>query len=561
MKNIRSRFGKHLLKYLALALAALVNCADAVAASLELNVTLSSRSGPNYHSGHGTYTSYGGIYEVIDPASGVGLAYAPDGALGHFRYSIHGTQSIYDPVFDKIVGGSGIVSADWEHGGLHAIVGSNGDTVNQAYVHVGDTITFTNNTGQTQFVEIRFTIHGSMSAGAFYANDGVTILRYGRAACIAHLAFGGSGQGGTVNGQFGVDNDPANPHNNYGGITVSGWEGNDMSHQVTMDPGGKSGTFVGRFPLPPGERTYSLLQKIDLDVRFAAEANYKDTAGLEIVVPAGVSYATESGRLLTAGSRMVNISSRAEVRTADSVEIAGFIVTGTVPKKVIIRGIGPALGDLGVAGALADPVLELHTTNGGADVTLATNNNWRDSQQTEIQNTGIPPSKDLEAAIVRTLDPGSYTAILRGNNNGTGVGLIEVYDLEASVDSKLANISTRAFINTGDNVLIGGIIGGGNGSQPKVLIRAIGPSLTQFGVANALQDPLLELRNAQGDVLLSNNDWESDQKDAITATGLAPSNTKESAILATLLPTNYTAIVRGAGNTAGVGLVEVYHLQ
>jgi hypothetical protein len=139
--------------------------------------------------------------------------------------------------------------------------------------------------------------------------------------------------------------------------------------------------------------------------------------------------------------------------------------------------------------------------------------------------------------------------------------LIEVYDLEASVDSKLANISTRAFINTGDNVLIGGIIGGGNGSQPKVLIRAIGPSLTQFGVANALQDPLLELRDAQGGIVLSNNDWESDQKTDIEATGLKPGNAKESAILATLLPTNYTAIVRGAGNTSGVGLVEVYHLQ
>jgi hypothetical protein len=139
--------------------------------------------------------------------------------------------------------------------------------------------------------------------------------------------------------------------------------------------------------------------------------------------------------------------------------------------------------------------------------------------------------------------------------------MIEVYDLEASIDAKLANISTRAFINAGDNVLIGGIIGGGNGSQPRVLIRAIGPSLAAFGVADALQDPVLELHDANGRLIVSNDDWEGVQKNEIEATGLAPGNAKESAIIATLLPARYTAIVRGAGNTSGVGLVEVYHLQ
>ena len=144
---------------------------------------------------------------------------------------------------------------------------------------------------------------------------------------------------------------------------------------------------------------------------------------------------------------------------------------------------------------------------------------------------------------------------------GRSGGLIEVNDLESTLNSRLANISTRAFVEVGDNVLIGGIIGGGNGSQPEVLIRAIGPSLTDAGVANALQDPVLELHDAEGALVVSNDDWQNDQQAEIEATGIPPSDPKESAILATLLPTNYTAIVRGADDTTGVALVEVYHLQ
>lgn len=261
------------------------------------------------------------------------------------------------------------------------------------------------------------------------------------------------------------------------------------------------------------------------------------------------------------GSRLVNISTRADVLTGTSVAIGGFIVTGTAPKKVIIRGIGPSLASQGVTGALADPTLELHhTDSAGSDTILAKNNDWKESQQSDIEATTIPPSDDKEAAIVATLDPGSYTAVLRGNGSSTGIGLVEIYDLAASADSKLANISTRALIEAGDNVLIGGIIGGGNGSQPKVLIRGIGPSLGSAGVNNALQDPVLELRDKQGQLVVSNDDWQSDQKAEIEASGVAPSDSRESAIVATLQPTNYTAIVRGKGSDAGVGLVEVYHL-
>ena len=261
----------------------------------------------------------------------------------------------------------------------------------------------------------------------------------------------------------------------------------------------------------------------------------------------------------TSPTALGNISTRLEVGTGDNAMIGGFIITGSQPKRVIIRGIGPSLTSSGIAGALADPVLELHVPD--TFVTII-NDNWRDAQGTEIEATGIAPSNDLESAIVGTLVPGAYTAVLRGNNNGTGVGLVEVYDLDQTVPSKLANISTRGFVNTGDNVMIGGTIIIGN-SPPRVLVRAIGPSLTNFGITNALPDPTLELRDGNGTLMASNDNWRSDQEAEIIATGIPPSNDLESAILATLPANNsaYTAIVRGKDNSIGVALVEAYQLN
>lgn len=256
---------------------------------------------------------------------------------------------------------------------------------------------------------------------------------------------------------------------------------------------------------------------------------------------------------------LANISTRAFVQTGDNVLIGGFIITGNEAKKVIIRGIGPSLANAAVAVALADPTLELHQ----GSTTLATNDNWKvrpdgASQQVEIEATTIPPTNDLESALVATLDPGTYTAILRGKNNGTGVGLIEVYDLAQSANSKLANISTRGFVDTGDNVMIGGFIVG-NG-YAKVIVRAIGPSLTNAGIQGALQDPMLELHNGNGTTILSNDNWKDSQQVDIQATGIAPSDDRESAIVATLTSGNYTAVVRGSNNATGIGLVEVYNL-
>lgn len=558
MKQTRFQLRTGNIEYVALAMLAIVSGSAASAASLDLGVTLSTRSGPPFYSESAQYTSFGGISNPDDPNANAGFAFDPDGELGHLSYRIQGTQTLFDPLWEKNFFASGIAKSDWGHGGLHALAATNGDSISQVGVEIHDLLSFTNSTGQDQQVTIRFVIHGSMSVGAMYSNDGSQVLRYGRASAIAYLAIAGQGAGGTVNGVFGLNNDPnaAPGEVNYGSITPGGWDDSHESVEVTMDAGNKSGTFVAHFTIPPSGRDYELVQKVTLDARGVSEVNYEDTAGLEIIVPSGVSFTSESGNLLTAGSRLVNISTRARVLRGDSVAIGGFIVTGNVPKKVIIRGIGPSLTGFGVPGALADTTLELNQ-NG---TILATNDNWRETQQTEIQNAGLAPGNELESAIVRTLNPGSYTAVLRGKNNGTGIGLVEVYDLDAPADAKLSNISTRAFVEAGDNVLIGGIIGGGNGSHPKTLIRAIGPSLTGFGVPNALQDPVLELRDRNGALVATNNDWQSDQAAAIQATGLAPTNLKESAIIATLQPTNYTAIVKGAGNTSGVGLVEVYHL-
>jgi plastocyanin len=247
-----------------------------------------------------------------------------------------------------------------------------------------------------------------------------------------------------------------------------------------------------------------------------------------------------------------NISTRLRVDTGDNVLIGGFIVSGTQPKKVIVRGIGPSLP---FAGALADPVLELNSSGG----LIASNDNWRSDQEAAIIATTIPPSNDLESAIVATLPANSsaYTAIVRGVNNGTGIGVVEAYDLDRTVDSKLANISTRGLVQTENNVLIGGLIVLGQG-QLRVIVRAIGPSLT---VPGKLADPTLELRDGNGGLLQSNNNWRTDQQAEIIATTIPPSNDMESAIVRNLAPGNYTAIVRGVNNTTGVALVETYGLN
>jgi hypothetical protein len=265
--------------------------------------------------------------------------------------------------------------------------------------------------------------------------------------------------------------------------------------------------------------------------------------------PTGLLSVIDPAKPNPQGGRLLNISTRMRTETGENVLIGGFYITGTAPKKVLIRAIGPSLP---VSGALADPVLELHK----ADGTVVTNDNWKSNQEAEIRDTTVPPSRDLESAIVVTLPPGGHTAIVRGKDNGTGVALVEVYDLGAAAPEQLANISTRGQVQTGDNVMIGGFIVGG-GEPAKVLIRAIGPSLP---VSGKLQDTLLELHDSNGSTLI-NDDWRATQEAEIIATTIPPSDNRESAMIATLPSGNYTAVVRGKDNSTGVGLVEAYNLQ
>lgn len=264
---------------------------------------------------------------------------------------------------------------------------------------------------------------------------------------------------------------------------------------------------------------------------------------------------------LLAPSGLVNISTRLAVGTGDDILIGGFIITGNAGKSVIVRGMGPSLP---LSGSLQDPTLDLR--GNGLSVT---NDNWRATQEQAIKDTTIPPTDDRESAIVATLQPdattqaGNFTALVSGKNGATGIGLVEVYDLgtvpfDSTSKSQLAEISTRGKVLAGDNAMIGGFII--TGTTTKVIVRGIGPELTTAGVPGALQDTTLDLRDRNGAPLAFNDDWRTDQQQAIIDSGVPPKDDRESAIVRTLVPGNYTAILRGKNNTTGLALVEVYSL-
>ena len=270
--------------------------------------------------------------------------------------------------------------------------------------------------------------------------------------------------------------------------------------------------------------------------------------------PTGTASPTPSGTP-TPAAQALNLSTRMRVQTGDNIGVGGFIITGTVAKQVLVRALGPSLIQQGVPDALADPILELHGPPGFVTII---NDNWQDG--TCMLGIGGPPMNVLESAICATLNPGAYTAVVRGKNNTSGVALVEVYDLSQTVMAKLANFSTRAFVGTGNDIVVAGFILGGHNGNDRVVARGIGPSLTGFGIPNALANPTLELRDSNGALLVANNDWQDDPAQAaeLTAAGLAPTNHLESGIAATLPPGLYTALLSGLNNGTGVGLVEVY---
>jgi sugar lactone lactonase YvrE len=259
-------------------------------------------------------------------------------------------------------------------------------------------------------------------------------------------------------------------------------------------------------------------------------------------------------------NNLINLSTRASVQTGPGVTIAGFIVTGTDSKTVLLRGLGPTLSQppFNVTGVLADPTLQLFDGSGHP---MRFNDNWKDTQQAQIQATGLAPPNDFESAILQVLQPGNYTAILSGKNGTTGVGLVEVYDISPGVFAELTNVSTRGFVGSVQSVMIGGFItGGGNGST-EVVVRGLGPTLTQLGVPGALADPIVTLVDENGTVVKTNDNWKDTQQAAIQATGLAPPNDLESAMVVTVATGRYTAILSGKNGGTGIGLVEVYKVR
>jgi len=277
-------------------------------------------------------------------------------------------------------------------------------------------------------------------------------------------------------------------------------------------------------------------------------------------IPTATPSATPTATPTTSPTQPLNISTRLRVEIGDKVMIAGFIITGNSSKTVLLRGLGSSLVNAGLSDVLQDPVLELRSSNGSL---IFRNDNWKDDQRSLIEGTPFQPADDRESVIVVTLQPGAYTAVLTGKDQTTGVGLVELYDISQAVDSQLANISTRGFVQTGANVMIGGFILGNSSNTTHVAIVGLGPSLAQFALNNLLEDPTLELHDGNGALIASNDDWIDDPVSAaaLITNGLAPGNVKESGIYVSLLPGQFTAILAGKNGGIGVGLVEIYNLR
>jgi K319L-like, PKD domain len=347
-----------------------------------------------------------------------------------------------------------------------------------------------------------------------------------------------------------------------GGTTLGGTV-NDPSHSATIKwklYSGPTAVTFGNSAQPnttatftsPG--TYTLMLSADDGVHAVAYDALVVSVGMQTPTPTPTATPRFSPTPMPIS--LGNVSTRLQVGRGDNVLIGGFIITGSGAKKIIVRALGPSLTARGVANALGDPVLELHNSSG---TLIFSNDNWKDTQEQWIRDSLIPPTNDRESAIVASLDPGPYTAIVRGKNNTTGVALVEVYDLQTTSASRLANISTRGFVSGGDNAMIAGLIV--LGSQPtKVLFRGLGPSLGAAGITQALRDPRLDLFNGQGAKMAENDNWKDSQQGVIAATGIPPTSTLESAIRVDLNPGNYTAIMSGTNGATGVALIEAYNL-
>jgi hypothetical protein len=294
-------------------------------------------------------------------------------------------------------------------------------------------------------------------------------------------------------------------------------------------------------------------------IEYVAPQSFKERIQVGAKMDLGALESGASGTPAPTPARCLNLSTRGNVQGGNSVMIGGFIVSGAQPKKVLIRAIGPSLAAAGIATPLADPVLELHL----ADGSIVSNDDWKASQQAEIEATSLAPGNDQESALIATLPPGAHTAIVRGANQSTGTAVIEAYDLEALTPTTLANISTRGFVGSANDALIGGFILGGTAGTPQIVIRGLGPSLVAAGISDALANPTITIVNQNGATLATNDNWQDDAAGAaaITSSGLAPKAATESAVVLHLPPASYTAILGSKTGSPGVGLIEIYNLR
>ena len=312
-----------------------------------------------------------------------------------------------------------------------------------------------------------------------------------------------------------------------------------------QDPGGDYGDWESE---PQCPQTHTLVQNVFNCYGQSAEISATSPEGVSLDV---IGYDLVADNASTNGV-LGNISTRLPVGSGDNVLIAGFQITGSNSKQLVVRALGPSLAQFGLTNVLPDTTLELHDSTGAV---IATNDDWQDAANAQSIPSALRPTNQLESAILATLNRGAYTAVLRGYNNSTGIGLVEVYDTSIG-STQLGNISTRGFVQTGDNVMIAGLVVQSNNKQ--VVVRALGPTLTGFGINNALPDPTLSLYDGNGALLIFNDDWRDTQESIISGTGLAPRSDLESAIAGTLAPGSYTAVVRGFENGTGNALVEVY---
>jgi hypothetical protein len=488
-----------------------------------------------------------------------------------------GLYGLANTIGGTAAGAGNVIAASTEYG-LN-IGGGDGSTVEGNFI--GTDKTGTRNLGNAFAgiqIEAKNCVIGGTTAGA-----GNTIAFNGTSFPGGVSIIGGTGnaiQGNSIysNTGLGIDlgadgvtlNDPGDtdsgPNNlqnfpvltsvsNSGGMTTINGRLNSAANTMyrieffandSLDPTGygEGQTFIG-----------SKNVTTDASGNISFNASFSQIGANQRVTATATDPVNNTSEFSGAIGQLLNISTRMEVQTGGSVLIGGFIVGGSGPMDVLLRALGPTLQNFGVNGFLADPTLELHD---GAGNLLMSNDNWKDTQQASIMATGLAPPNDLESAILHNFTPGNYTGIVLGKNNTTGVALIEAYDLSKLDNITLTNISTRGFVDVGQNLMIGGFISG-NGVV-RVIIRALGPTLSQFGVPNVLADPTLELHDGNGTLIASNDNWKDTQQAEIQASGKAPPNDKESAIIAVRPATNSTAIVSGKNNTTGNALVEVYVL-